>query len=66
MSDACSGVYGLAFSPDGTRLLSASDDGTARVYLLRVQDLVALAASRLTRTWTPEECQQFLHTNQCP
>jgi DNA-binding SARP family transcriptional activator len=61
-----SGVYGVAFSPDGTRLLTASDDGTARVYLLRIQDLVALARTRLTRTWTPEECQQFLHTNQCP
>jgi WD40 repeat protein/DNA-binding SARP family transcriptional activator len=61
-----SGVYGLAFSPDGTRLLTASDDGTARVYLLKIDELMALAKSRLTRTWTLEECQQFLHLDQCP
>lgn len=61
-----SGVYGAEFNADGTRLLTASDDGTARVFLLRVQDLVALARSRLTRGWTSEECQRFLHTDQCP
>jgi WD40 repeat protein/DNA-binding SARP family transcriptional activator len=61
-----SGVYGVAFNADGTRLLTASDDGTARVYLLRIEDLVALAKSRLTRTWTVEECQQFLHLAECP
>lgn len=61
-----SGVYGATFSPDGTRLLTASDDGTARVYLLKLDELVALARSRLTRTWTFEECQKFLHADACP
>ena len=28
--------------------------------------LVALARARLTRSWRPEECQQFLHLEQCP
>jgi branched-chain amino acid transport system substrate-binding protein len=36
------------------------------VYALPIQDLAAIAASRLTRTWTTEECEQFLHTDRCP
>jgi WD40 repeat protein len=55
-----SGIYGIAFSPDGKRLATASSDGTARVYTLRVEDLIALGGSRLTRFWTLDECQQFL------
>jgi WD40 repeat protein/DNA-binding SARP family transcriptional activator len=61
-----SGIYGIAFSPDGKRLATASSDGTARVYALRLEDLIALGRSRLTRSWTLEECQQFLHVATCP
>jgi WD40 repeat protein len=59
-------VNGLAFSPDGSRLASSSIDGTTRVYAVDVEELIALAQSRLTRWWTPEECQQYLHTEECP
>jgi WD40 repeat protein/DNA-binding SARP family transcriptional activator len=59
-------VNGLAFSPDGTRLAAASYDGTTRVYTLDVDELVALARSRLTRWFTPAECQQYLHLDVCP
>lgn len=59
-------VNGVAFSPDGTRLFTSSEDGTVRAYLLRIQDLIPLARSRLTRTWTPAECVKFLHLEQCP
>jgi WD40 repeat protein len=57
---------GVAFSPDGTRLVTAGADGTARVYLLRLEELIALAKSRVTRSLTPEECQKYLHLKQCP
>jgi WD40 repeat protein/transcriptional regulator with XRE-family HTH domain len=57
---------GVAFSPDGTRLVTASADGTARVYLLRLAELVALAKTRVTRALTTEECQRYLHLEQCP
>jgi WD40 repeat protein len=60
------GIYGVAFSPDGTQIASASSDGTARIYLLRIEELVALAQSRVTRSLTTEECQQYLHLAQCP
>jgi WD40 repeat protein len=59
-------VNGLAFSPDGTRLASSSIDGTTRVYAVDVDELVALAQSRLTRWWTPEECRKYLHLDECP
>lgn len=60
------GMQAVAFSPDGTRLAGAGGDGLVRIYLLRIDDLAALARSRLTRTWTSSECLQFLHTAQCP
>jgi WD40 repeat protein/DNA-binding SARP family transcriptional activator len=68
LSGHTNAVNTVAFSLDGTKLITASDDGTVRVYLLPIEQVVALAQDRLTRTWTPEECQQFLHLpeDQCP
>ena len=59
------GVTSVAFSPDGTHLAAASLDGTTRLYLLRIEDLLALARSRVARSLTDEECQQYLH-GPCP
>jgi WD40 repeat protein/transcriptional regulator with XRE-family HTH domain len=60
------GVFGVAFSPDGTRLATAGGDGVVRFYALRVEDLVALARQRVTRSLTPVECRQYLHLAECP
>jgi len=59
-------VYRVAFSPDGTRLASAGRDPVARVYVLPIADLVAIAQARVTRSLTKEECQKFLHVDECP
>ena len=59
------GLNGVAFSPDGTRLFTSGDDGI-RAYVLRIEDLVALAHTRVTRSFTLAECQQYLHLAQCP
>lgn len=59
-------LSGVAFSPDGAQLAAAGRDGTTRIYLLRIQDLIALAKSRLTRAWRLDECQAYLHADTCP
>jgi WD40 repeat protein/ABC-type branched-subunit amino acid transport system substrate-binding protein/DNA-binding SARP family transcriptional activator len=59
------GVDSVAFSPDG-RQLAVRGDQAVRVYMVGIEDLVALVRGRLTRSWTMEECQRFLHLDQCP
>jgi hypothetical protein len=56
----------VAFSPDGSQLATAGPDGTNRIYLLKIEDLVRLAKQRVTRELTIEECKQYLHLEQCP
>ena len=62
------GVYGVAFRPssDSGHIAVASGDGIVRVFLLRVEDLLALAETRITRSFTIAECQKYLHLEQCP
>jgi WD40 repeat protein len=60
------GLTSVAFSPDGTQLAVASRDGTDRIYLLKIEDLIALAKQRITRSLTTEECQPYLHVATCP
>ena len=45
----------VKFSPDGTRVATSSGDGTVRVYV----ELLAVARTRLTRTWSTPECRAF-------
>ncbi|HMQ34093.1 MAG TPA: WD40 repeat domain-containing protein, partial [Chloroflexaceae bacterium] len=59
-------VRSIAFSPDGAEVASGSRDGTVRIYALGRQILVALARARLTRTWTEQECLQYLRAATCP
>ena len=58
------GSSAIQFTPDGTHLISVVSD-TVQVYLLQLEDLITLAKSRLTRSLTPEECQEYLHMDQC-
>jgi WD40 repeat protein/transcriptional regulator with XRE-family HTH domain len=61
------GIGGAAFSPDMGRLATINrDDLTLRMYVLRIEDLIALANSRLTRSLTIEECKKYLHREGCP
>ena len=57
-----SAVNGVAFSPDGKRLATASADGTVQVYALDRRELLDLARSRLTRTFTAEECLRYFQS----
>ena len=52
-------ITGLAFGPGGAFLVVSGD--AIHLYLLRLDDLIALARSRATRELTSEECHQYLH-----
>ena len=60
-----SNVFGVSFTPDGEQLVTAGADGTVRTYTLALDELIALAETRLTRTLTDEECRKFLHEAAC-
>ncbi len=49
------GVRSLSFSPGGKYLSTLHESGTLRMWLLRSEDLMAEACSRLTRNLTSEE-----------
>ena len=55
------GVYSAAFSPDGARIVTASDDDTARIWRVfpTTQDLVDYARSIMPRELTPEQRRSF-------
>jgi WD40 repeat protein len=59
-------VYETAFSPDGRYLAAAALDGTLRVYAIRIEDLLALAAQRATEPLVLEDCQRYLRVTPCP
>ena len=41
-------------------MVTASWDGTARLYLVHIEDLIELAKSRVTRELTSEERDRYL------
>jgi WD40 repeat protein len=56
-------IFDARFSPDGNRVLTASSDGTARVYDISLAkplgELIQLAGERRPRELTPEETRQY-------
>jgi WD40 repeat protein len=58
------------FSPDGKRLVAGwsyrGAPGSVRVYALDLEDILAIAKSRVTRALTTDECRKYLHVEQCP
>ena len=62
-------VFSAVFSPDGKTILTASDDGTARLWPnYTVEYMVKEAFWRLQRGFTEAECQQFFRDDlaACP
>lgn len=56
----------VSFAPGGKRFATGSfQDGTIRLYLLDIMDVVELAQARLTRSLTLKECQKYLHMATC-
>ena len=59
-------VVNVVFGPDGSKLASVGEDGLVRVWALDLDDLIAIATDRLTRTLSDDECRQYLHVDRCP
>ncbi len=53
------GVTSACFTPSGDRIVTSSRDGTAQVWLLRTEDLLDLADSRITRDFTDAERRTY-------
>ncbi len=58
-------VHSALFSQDGLHLATIGADQMVRLYTLDRVELLALAHSRVTRTLTNEECQRYLHRQEC-
>jgi WD40 repeat protein/serine/threonine protein kinase/class 3 adenylate cyclase len=58
-------TFEAVYSPDGKRLATAGSDA-GRLFFLDINELVAMAKARLTRSLTTEECQKYLHMEECP
>jgi WD40 repeat protein/DNA-binding SARP family transcriptional activator len=56
----------FSFDPTAAHLALPAADGTVRVVVLGVDELLDLARSRLTRDLTDEECSRYLHVEACP
>jgi WD40 repeat protein len=59
-------VNRVTFTAGGANLLTVGFDDIARIFALDLDQLMALAEARITRSLTDEECQQYLHLDACP
>ncbi len=59
-------ISDVAFSPDGKRLAQIADTvGIVRIWALDLDELIGIAESRLTRMFTPAECEIYA-IDPCP
>ncbi len=56
----------VEISPDGKYVYSTCWGGLLHGFVLDVDELLALAESRVSRSLTDEECQTYLHLEACP
>ena len=58
-------VTQVLYSPDGSDLVSLDENGLVWVWPLDLDELIAIATDRLTRTLSDDECRQYLHVERC-
>jgi hypothetical protein len=56
----------VEISADGKYVYSTCWGGLLHAHVLDVDELIALAESRVSRSLTEEECQTYLHLEACP
>ncbi len=57
-------VIGLAIDPGGRKIASSGEDGLTRVWAIDVDDLIGIATSRVSRSFTVTECVTY-HIERC-
>lgn len=60
-----SGVASVAFAQAGSQLVVVYADGRILVYPVALDDAIAVARSRVTRSLTDAECRRYLHLENC-
>jgi hypothetical protein len=60
------GANDAVISPDGRMIALSGNDGFVHLMAANLDELLALANSRLTRKLTTAECQENLHVDDCP
>lgn len=60
------GIPSIGFSPDGRHIYAGNFSGGVTAYILDTNELITLARSRLSRTWTQAECHTYLQNDVCP
>jgi WD40 repeat protein/DNA-binding SARP family transcriptional activator len=55
----------VRFSPDGSKLATQDGEGNVRIWALDLDDLIAIATTKLTRGFSEDECRQYLHLERC-
>jgi WD40 repeat protein len=51
---------------DDSHLVVSTVANSATIVTLDIEELISLGHQRLTRTWTAEECRQYLQAETCP
>ncbi|HEX9617563.1 MAG TPA: hypothetical protein VGA03_09095, partial [Anaerolineales bacterium] len=65
-TDVSGFLNSVDFTPDSKYLAIPGSDWVARLYAVELEELIALAKSRVTRSLTTEECRLYLNQDQCP
>ncbi|HEY7661310.1 MAG TPA: hypothetical protein VIC58_12005, partial [Actinomycetota bacterium] len=60
------GADTIAFGDDGSLLVVVYEDGRILSYPIALEDAIANARSRVTRSLTDAECRTYLHLEACP
>ncbi|MBY5163475.1 BTAD domain-containing putative transcriptional regulator [Salsipaludibacter albus] len=68
LHDDITGYCRVRVSPDGRHVAVSDGAPTSSVFVWTMDhdEVVDIARSRLVRSWTLEECQQYLRTDTCP
>ena len=55
----------VAIDTQATKLATMDSDGIVRIWALDLDDLIAIAETRVTRELDDLECRQYLHVDRC-